>query len=253
MSTLQVRSDIITERDLDAGLATVRFSGTLSSETAGLLNAAVGRAAAECPAAVVVDLSELNPVAGPAVSVLPALTRHASRTWGVPVLLCGAAAEIVRELGSQRGSVALYDRRDDAVLAIRAGVPRWACEHLTPAPESVAAARRVVGESCEAWGLGQLRDRACLVVSELATNAIQHTGSGFGVMVSGTPVFLRIGVRDGSSAPPRIINLPGTSGAIVPAGSGRGLRIVAGLASHWGCTALNTGKIVWALLRIPPS
>ncbi|BBH69797.1 hypothetical protein ACTI_64820 [Actinoplanes sp. OR16] len=239
-------SDIITERDLDAGIALLRLSGRLDPP---LLNAAVGKAAAECPAAVVVDLSGLRAVGVPIVGFLPVLSVQVQQTWGVPVLFCGATAEIVRDLGEQRGEVALYDHRDDAVIAIRAGVPRWACEHLPPEPISVSAARRLVADSCTAWGLDRLAERACLVASELCTNAIQHAGGAFDIMVSGTPIFLRVGVRDSSSAPPRIINLPGTSGAIVPVGSGRGLRIVAGSSTHWGCTPMPAGKIVWALLR----
>jgi hypothetical protein len=248
VSTCLVSSDVITERDLEAGLVLVRHRGELSP---ALLSAAVGKAAAECPAAVVVDLSGLRNIAADlgAVGVLPVLTREVRKTWGVPVLICGADDEMVRELGSRRGEVALYDRRDDAVIAVRAGVPRWACEHLPPRPASVGAARRLVALSCAAWELEQLSDRACLVVSELATNAIQHARAAFDVMVSGTSVFLRIGVQDTSVEPVRLITRPGTSGAIVPSGSGRGLRIVAGAATHWGCTALPTGKIVWALLR----
>jgi anti-anti-sigma regulatory factor len=244
--TSQVPSDITLERDRDAGLVLVHHSGELSPT---LLSAAVGKAAAECPAAVVVDLSGLGPVDESVVGVFPVLTKQVQHTWGVPVLLCCATEEIVRALGSLRGEVALYDCRDDAMLAVRAGVPRWACEHLPAVPASVGAARRLVSRSCTAWELEQLSERACLVVSELATNAIQHTGEAFDVVISGTSVFLRVGVQDTSVSPPRILNRPGTSGAIVRSGSGRGLRIVAGSATHWGCTALPGGKIVWALLR----
>ncbi|WP_229068736.1 STAS domain-containing protein [Actinoplanes sp. DH11] len=244
--------EIGTERDPDTGVAVLRFRGDLTTSKINRVYAAVGKAAAECPAAVLLDLSALRRADAASVSVFYTLAHQARQTWGVPVLLCAAGPGIVRDLGAMRGSMALYDRAADALLAVRAGVPRWACERFGPEPTSVSAARRLVAESCAAWGWSDLTERACMIASELATNAIRHTGAEYEVMVSGTEVFLRVAVRDNSPAMPRLIERPGTSGAIVPAGNGRGLRIVAGLATLWGGTGIPGGKIVWALLRSSP-
>jgi anti-sigma regulatory factor (Ser/Thr protein kinase) len=89
---------------------------------------------------------------------------------------------------------------------------------------------------------------ALLIVSELATNAMMHSGSGFQVSVSAAPHVVRIAVRDASSKRPAL-RKPDDS---VP--GGRGLRLVAAMADRWGTDRTNDGKIVWAELdRHDPS
>lgn len=79
-----------------------------------------------------------------------------------------------------------------------------------------------------------------LIVSELATNAVVHAGSGFRVRVSRAEVGIRVEVHDPSPRPPVVRRPePGTIG-------GRGLAIVERLARAWGCEPTSAGKIVWA-------
>ena len=242
-------TDIVPERDLATGVTTVRLDGALTPGRLTALQYALGKAAAECPAAVIVDLNGLSQAPPHLLSIFATTAHQAQRSWGVPVLLCAAGPEVIDGLGPFRGFVAHYESHWQALLAVRAHVPRWMWDHFAPVPASAQAARRLVDDACQAWELPELRDRALLVASELAANAIRHALTDYDVTVAHTGRYLRIAVQDGSTTLPQLVQDPKRSGGIVPPGAGRGLRIVAGAATHWGTTRLPTGKIVWSLLR----
>jgi anti-anti-sigma regulatory factor len=232
--------EISTERNVENGLTTVRLDGDLTAATAPPVRSALGKVAAECPTAVIVELSRLHCQATELLSVFPAACHQAQNTWGVPVLLCAGGPEITRGLTPFRPFVGHYDDHWRASLAARAYVPRWMREHFMPVPASVAQVRALAGEACLTWGLQHLRERARLIGSELAANAVVHAGTEFDVTVAYSGRYLRIAAQDGSTARPLLIEEP-------PA-SGRGMRLVAATATHWGVAGLSQGKIVWALL-----
>jgi MEDS: MEthanogen/methylotroph, DcmR Sensory domain/Histidine kinase-like ATPase domain len=104
-------------------------------------------------------------------------------------------------------------------------------------------ARRVVGDALRLMGHGgRLVDDARVVITELAANAVVHAGSPFSVAISGKGSTVRILVHDASAAVPAIPEHSSTRA------SGRGLRIVAALASRWGVDVAADGKAVWAEL-----
>ncbi|GHF21825.1 MULTISPECIES: ATP-binding protein [Streptomyces] len=126
---------------------------------------------------------------------------------------------------------------------------------LPSAPASVSTARRHVADVLAEWGLPDGSDAAYavrLIVSELVTNAVQHT-RGL------SPTFtldlrlereeqLRIGVTDGHPRHPR--RLP----AAVQQDNGRGMAIVRALTAECGGGLSVTptpdgGKTVW--VRLP--
>lgn len=83
-----------------------------------------------------------------------------------------------------------------------------------------------------------------LVVSELATNAVRHAGSGFTVRLTCDGDVVRVAVVDpGSEHPAQIDPDRSTVG-------GRGLRIVELLADRWGVENLGVGKSIWAEFRL---
>ncbi|MEU3448966.1 ATP-binding protein [Streptomyces thermolilacinus] len=121
-------------------------------------------------------------------------------------------------------------------------------------PASVSTARRYVADVLAEWGLPGGSDTAetiRLIVSELATNAVQHT---FGQSPDFTVdlrlerhEWLRVGVTD--SHPRRPKRLP----AAVQQDNGRGMAIVRWLAAECGGRLTVTptddgGKTVWAEL-----
>ncbi|MFE0464846.1 ATP-binding protein [Kitasatospora sp. NPDC058965] len=103
------------------------------------------------------------------------------------------------------------------------------------------------------WGLAALTDTAELLATELAGNALRHTGAGavFTARPTGSGR-LRVEVADASAEVPR----PRT-GADADAltdtaeleTGGRGLLLVEALAADWGVRLVGRGKVTWFELR----
>ncbi|MGW4102370.1 ATP-binding protein [Streptomyces okerensis] len=126
----------------------------------------------------------------------------------------------------------------------RTGHPGYG-ETLPRRPESAAPARRLVRAACAAWRLDDLAEDGALIVSELVSNAIQHARRGSIRVVVERPdaTCVRIGVVDFSKDLP-VRRAPGPEDE-----GGRGLALVAALATHWGTEPLPWGKQVWAELH----
>ncbi len=115
---------------------------------------------------------------------------------------------------------------------------------------SVGVARRQVRSALGRWGLAGLGDDAGLVVSELFTNAVVHSGSDNVACLLWTAAGkLHIEVVDEGRAPAG----PQARTAADGDESGRGLALVAHLAEGWGVRppAHGTGRTVWATLSCP--
>ncbi|MFE7592235.1 ATP-binding protein [Kitasatospora sp. NPDC057512] len=114
--------------------------------------------------------------------------------------------------------------------------------------ESVGAARRLVGAKLREWELDELMEDALLIVSELATNAVE-TGCQTRMVVAvrrPSDRVVRILVGDGSRAMPVMIQ------AGPYATSGRGLALVHRLTQgRWGASPRPFGKVVHADLSTP--
>lgn len=118
-------------------------------------------------------------------------------------------------------------------------------EHrLDHGPECVREARRLVRQAIR--GLGgddDAVDTGALLVSELVTNAVLHGRTGAVLRVLAAGGRARVCVVDGSPMSPR------PRGYGVHESTGRGLRLVEGLAASWGVEADSAvsagGKSVW--------
>jgi len=122
---------------------------------------------------------------------------------------------------------------------------------MAPTPISASLARALIVDACLAWHIPHLHHPACAVVSELASNAIEHAASDFEVTSAQVGRYVRVAVQDHSLAAPRLPTAAPDPQAPL-ADRGRGLHIVQEYATHWGTTPLDNGKIVWALLRACP-
>jgi anti-anti-sigma regulatory factor len=240
------------ERDTHTGAVTVHLAGDLTRTTVPTVRSAIGRAAAQCPTAVLVDLADLERRSPVGLTVFAAVTRQAEQVWGVPVVLYSAAPGLDGAFGPSRSFVALYENRWQALTAMRSRIPRWISRSLTPVPRSAAAARAVTDDACSRWRLSHLRDGARLVASELAANAIVHAATAFDLTAGATRRYLRIAVEDRSRVMPRAAPGEPEVGTSMPPGSGRGLRMVEAISTYWGATRVPGGKIVWALLSTEP-
>jgi serine phosphatase RsbU (regulator of sigma subunit)/anti-sigma regulatory factor (Ser/Thr protein kinase) len=165
-----------------------------------------------------------------------ALAGHPGRP---PEATCAAA---LRELLPQRP-------QDDVVMLVARPRPLDDCSVATwevpPDPAQVSALRAAVTGQLDRWGLAELSFTTELVVSELVTNAIRHTSG---------PAQLRLlrdralicEVADSSSTSPRLRRARTTDEG------GRGLFLVAQLASRWGTRHTRNGKVIWAEQPLPP-
>jgi hypothetical protein len=112
---------------------------------------------------------------------------------------------------------------------------------LPPLPTSPAGARRFLRDRLYAWGYPASRGFApALVLSELVANAVSYGGNAeIAVDLSLAGSCLRGCVTDANPKPPE------PRGAGPDAESGRGLKVVAELTTHWGIEPRPGGKAVW--------
>nr|WSZ97881.1 ATP-binding protein [Streptomyces sp. NBC_00857] len=115
---------------------------------------------------------------------------------------------------------------------------------LPCAPESARRARLLVTIACDTWGLSDVAETGALVVSELVSNSVAHSGSRLvRVTVSlPEPGRVRIAVVDKS----RICPVPRR--ATDDDENGRGFAVIEALADHWGTDLRRWGKSVWVEL-----
>ncbi|MYQ62343.1 ATP-binding protein [Streptomyces sp. SID4950] len=121
---------------------------------------------------------------------------------------------------------------------------------IRPDPAEVGRARRWARSRLAGCGIAAdepLAETLVLLVSELVTNAVVHTGR---------PAVLRLSL-DGAAAESATVRLEVTdtsARAPVPrcvggeATGGRGLALVDGLADRWGWSAEGAGKRIWCEL-----
>ncbi|GAA1463179.1 ATP-binding protein [Nocardiopsis exhalans] len=124
--------------------------------------------------------------------------------------------------------------------------PEQQARHSFPGlPEQVSEARRWALQTLTQWGI-DVPEQFALVVTELATNAIDHTHSGrtggqFTLRLALHVDHIRVTVRD---AGPRQGRTPTRRTPQLSAQHGRGLALVDALTRAWGPLKIGTG--VWA-------
>jgi anti-sigma regulatory factor (Ser/Thr protein kinase) len=135
---------------------------------------------------------------------------------------------------------ALLDRRP----------PQVRCDHDLPFhPSAAVGARIFVDEVCAAWAVPHdIAETAKLVATELVSNAVQHAHSPSRLTLTYTGAVLRVAVRDYCACPAPIRPRP----VPIEALRGRGLHLVAALATNWHVNRQPDGKTVWAHLAINP-
>ena len=107
---------------------------------------------------------------------------------------------------------------------------------------SIASARNAVAAAVSEDGHPALAEDARLLTSELATNAVVHAASGFGVRALVDERIVRLEVVDRSPVMP-VRRHPAPDDP-----SGRGYHIVDALSAHWGIESAPPGKMIWVEL-----
>ncbi|MFF7950587.1 ATP-binding protein [Streptomyces griseorubiginosus] len=123
---------------------------------------------------------------------------------------------------------------------------------IRPDPAEVGRARRWARARLVGSGVGvdePLAETLILLVSELVTNAVVHTGRPAVLRLSlpggeaeseTVPVRLEVADRSGLAPVPRWVDGEATGG--------RGLALVDGLADRWGWSREGAGKSIWCEL-----
>jgi hypothetical protein len=113
---------------------------------------------------------------------------------------------------------------------------------FAPEPRSVPAARRFVRDLVVAAGLERWAGDAQLAVSELCTNVILHAHTPFEVTVQVAPDGVYVEVWDDDPV------LPARRVSSTASTTGRGLELLAAVASSSGVLAVGPAKVVWFCL-----
>ncbi|MFI1223036.1 MULTISPECIES: ATP-binding protein [unclassified Streptomyces] len=112
-----------------------------------------------------------------------------------------------------------------------------------PDPAEVGRARRWARSRLVGSGIGDdepLAETLILLISELVTNAVVHTGCPAVLrMLFGGAGTVRVEVADASDCPPLQRHAEGDDT------NGRGLELVDGLADRWGWLPEGAGKQIW--------
>jgi anti-sigma regulatory factor (Ser/Thr protein kinase) len=112
-------------------------------------------------------------------------------------------------------------------------------------PQSVPAARRFAINVLRGASRETL-EAVELMVSELATNCIRHTDSGFDLTIVRDGEDIRVEATDNAGGTPTMRSPKPTDP------SGRGLKIVDMLSAHWGVQPkAAAGKTVWFTISDP--
>jgi hypothetical protein len=104
-------------------------------------------------------------------------------------------------------------------------------------------ARSFIARTVTRWDITHIGRQAVMVGHELAANALRHGSPPVRLRLRLGAKSLVIEVSDGSDETPQLVEIDNTTSP-----SGRGMRIVASLASDWGVRRHASGKTVWAAL-----
>ncbi|MFI0219052.1 ATP-binding protein [Streptomyces lydicus] len=115
---------------------------------------------------------------------------------------------------------------------------------LAPDPVHICGLRHSTATLMRRWAVPpSLADDVILVVSELASNAVEHGHGTVALRMWHADGTLHVEVRDDNPAPARLRDAGETDVC------GRGLFLVAVLARSWGVS--DDGKTTWATFRLP--
>ena len=243
--------------DFEAEVTVLTVRGRWTSLLWRQAAAASRKCFTEHPSGLIIDLSGLDDTNGRSVPMWLNAQRVGARMEPcVPVALCVppelGLAHRLQHSGTDR-YLPVYAKVRQARVALASRLPltdrlRLRLVADTSAP---ARARDPVRQACSAWNLPRLAYPAQLVVSELVSNAVRHTGTGVSVLVTRRGPGLHLAVADGDPRLPRLGDpAPQRHGPTLTEG-GRGLQLVHAASAAWGAMPTESGKVVWATVRTP--
>ncbi|MFE3634316.1 SpoIIE family protein phosphatase [Streptomyces sp. NPDC059168] len=179
-------------------------------------------------------------VESPATDIDEGMDRLAAELAAADPGHLGLVADALLTGAQRNDDVALLLMRYDG-MAVRPLRESWTVWRV---PEAARHARRFTRRTLRTWGVSpDTVDAALLVVSELVTNALVHTGGPVRLDLSLVNHRLRLAVADTS---PRSPVQPTSIGW--EATGGRGILLVEAVSAAWGTVPVSGGKQVWAEL-----
>jgi hypothetical protein len=231
-----------------ADFSVLTVHGLLDTTTYQSLRDVIIKAALEVPAAVIVDISDLEVPAPSALAVFTSARWHVGRWPEVPILLvCGdhAGRDAITRNGVSR-YVPVYPDVDAAAAALDSDIParrrRRARADLPAEMASLRQARELVNDWLTLWSRTELIPAAKVVVTEFVENVLQHTDSAPEVRLETDGSVVTVAVQDRSHRPPALNEYSITRH--IPSGLG----LVAAMCRMWGNAPTSTGKTVWAVI-----
>jgi hypothetical protein len=212
----------------------------LDHDTAPEVRAALLDVLADQPAAVVVDVGDLQPAHAEAAAMLRDLRRDTADWPAAELALCDP-----RDSGRWRdtgwpvwsdpaGAFGSFDSPDrDHRRSLS----------LEPLVGAARRAREMITEACDRWECPDLAGSACIVVTEMVNNVVAHARTQMNVLLALRGAGLSVAVRDESPTAPSFTGAPAPTSY-----GGRGMLLIDSVASRWGNLVLSHGKVVWAVL-----
>jgi anti-sigma regulatory factor (Ser/Thr protein kinase) len=158
-------------------------------------------------------------------------------------LFCAYPADLVADPDRAAALAQVCHLHSEVLDASPSRLPLAVSQRFARSPRSPREAREFVTATLRRWSCDHLVDRCQVIVSELATNAVRHAATSFGVSLSRVGLgAVQVAVADASSTPPR----PRTPDPGRP--GGRGMHLVAALSARWGHEPSSDGKLVWAVV-----
>jgi anti-anti-sigma regulatory factor len=193
MTPLQISVESIP----DHGALLVHPVGSLTLHNRHRLRSAVLKCLADCPTAVVVDLSDCEFADRLAAAVFVAIRREAAAGPAINVLLCGASGTMAERIEALDPGQSADQTRPEAIGAIDRGlaVATWRRARFPVAPESTSLAGCLVADACTDWNLPDLLHPARAVMFDLVHDAYVCSPTELRVIVSRRPAGLVLSVR----------------------------------------------------------
>ncbi len=241
----EVREDVQRRHDHTV----VRLDGPLSRSTAPDVGTVLFRLLTE-GRAVLADVSGLRLGRAAAVEVFP-MALHGGGGWPTArLVLFGADADLTAALEAAHVPERVPLATDHGAATARMDERPEVVHrhfHLLNRPVSGRFARHAADTACRDWGIPHVAADLALIADELVTNVVEHTDSTAGLTLGVRGPEVTVSVRDDlpHSAPRPQLSCVGRP-------CGRGLQVVAALATRWGVTQHGDGKTVWASLSTAP-
>jgi anti-anti-sigma factor len=231
-----------------ADFTVLTVHGLLDTTTYQSLRDMIIKAALEVPAAVIIDISDLEVPATSALAVFTSARWHVGRWPEVPILLvCDdrAGRDAITRNGVSR-YVPVYPDVDSAAAALDSDIParrrRRARANLPAEMASLRQSRELVNDWLTVWSRTELIPAAKVVVTEFVENVLQHTDSAPEVRLETDGSVVTVAVQDRSH------RLPALNEYSITRHIPSGLGLVAAMCRMWGNAPTSTGKTVWAVI-----